>query len=141
MKALSLNKKLICPSVLRKVVLFGVGLILLAHSIVPHVHENELSAAEKYCAHTTADDFFDFLTLAFQEDGSNILDSFLLEDAEKNQHLDASNSFALTQFCDVFLPFFSQSETPSENINTPAAGLFLEGSFGLRAPPVAGFVA
>ncbi len=141
MKTGSPNKKLTCPSALRKVALFSVGLILLAHSIVPHVHENELSWAEKYSAHTKAHDFFDFLTLAFQQDHSNILDTFLLEDFEKNQHLDAPNSFGFLQSREVLYPFFGLTKTPSASKNHALAKQILEGTFSLRAPPAGGFFA
>ena len=136
---LKLHKSIKLPGLtaLRKVALFSVGIILVVHSVVPHLHENELTRTESYTAHATANDFLDFIALAFQQDRTHFLDSFLLSKAAAsitNQAFELPILLSSSLLLFILNLFFVRRESTLKGKQNTTTQI-LAGAFGLRAPP------
>ncbi|MCB0707380.1 MAG: hypothetical protein KDC34_18815 [Saprospiraceae bacterium] len=125
---------------LKNILLFLAAGIQLLHALVPHRHQETMTAVEHQALHEQADDLIDYIGLAFHQLVSDQVVLFNSDFSEQFKELRSSSDIYpanLWAASDYRLSKQSQKPfgTPFQTaIITP--GLLIN---GLRAPPGAGF--
>ena len=123
--------------VLRYLLLIQVVGILLLHSLIPHRHLSEMTNAEHVLAHEIANDFIDYLGLAFQHSSNENSNYYIFSEQNSSTTIDLDDSFFLAGTncthpevvpTSIGLHLKNPSQKSLDHINPS--------SNGLRAPPI-----